>query len=353
MTIEELSKEMGRAPSTIQYAFKRLKNTLEKKGIIINKIGKNNYTLEYLENAEINTKNLTKYKFGKLQPLFRLEEKGNSNGIMWHCLCDCGNECNVAGGHLVSGHTKSCGCLTTAKDITNQKFGKLTALYPTEERRGTEIVWHCLCECGNEHNATIGNLIAGNVKSCGCLIKEKAKEMGKSTIKDITNQKFGKLTVMYPTTQREKNGSVIWHCKCECGNECDISSNNLISKRIDRCKKCSPSCKSQGELKISEILDKMKISYINEYKPFKFENNYYARYDFYVNNNYIIEFDGEQHFREVKIFKQSLQEVQEHDRIKNQWCRDNNIPLIRIPYTHLNDLCLEDLLLETTKWRVV
>ena len=38
------------------------------------------------------------------------------------------------------------------------------------------------------------------------------------------------------------------------------------------------------------------------------------------------------------------------DKYKNQWCKDNNIPLIRIPYTHLKDLCIEDLLLETSNY---
>jgi len=38
---------------------------------------------------------------------------------------------------------------------------------------------------------------------------------------------------------------------------------------------------------------------------------------------------------------------------KNQWCKENNIPLIRIPYTHLKDLCIEDLLLETSNYVVV
>lgn len=38
--------------------------------------------------------------------------------------------------------------------------------------------------------------------------------------------------------------------------------------------------------------------------------------------------------------------------IKNQWCKDNNIPLIRIPYTHLDKLIIEDLKLETTTFLV-
>ena len=39
--------------------------------------------------------------------------------------------------------------------------------------------------------------------------------------------------------------------------------------------------------------------------------------------------------------------------IKNQYCKTNHIPLIRIPYTHLPNIKIEDLLLETTNWRVV
>ena len=43
-------------------------------------------------------------------------------------------------------------------------------------------------------------------------------------------------------------------------------------------------------------------------------------------------------------------EIMKEKAIKNQWCKDNNIPLIRIPYTHLNNLCIEDLILETSKF---
>jgi hypothetical protein len=41
------------------------------------------------------------------------------------------------------------------------------------------------------------------------------------------------------------------------------------------------------------------------------------------------------------------------DLEKNNFCKSQNIPLIRIPYTHLDELELNDLLLETTKYRVV
>ena len=75
-----------------------------------------------------------------------------------------------------------------------------------------------------------------------------------------------------------------------------------------------------------------------------------------VNNTYLIEFDGSQHFFARRVdwnTEEKFQKTQEHDVYKNQWCKDNNIPLIRIPYTRLDTLCIEDLMLDTTTFRVV
>lgn len=69
---------------------------------------------------------LTGQKFGKLTVLYRIQGIRTKNGVskpVWHCKCDCGNECDVAGMHLRSGHTKSCGCLH--KQILSQNNKKL------------------------------------------------------------------------------------------------------------------------------------------------------------------------------------------------------------------------------------
>lgn len=69
---------------------------------------------------------------------------------------------------------------------------------------------------------------------------------------------------------------------------------------------------------------------------------------------YLIEFDGIQHFQSVNYFggEDGFIKTQKRDAFKNQWCKDNNIPLIRIPYTHLKDICIEDLKIETSKFKV-
>lgn len=52
---------------------------------------------------------------------------------------------------------------------------------------------------------------------------------------DLTGRQFGLLTAMYPTEQRDKRGSVYWHCVCECGNTIDVSAAALIQRNNRSC----------------------------------------------------------------------------------------------------------------------
>ena len=72
-----------------------------------------------------------------------------------------------------------------------------------------------------------------------------------------------------------------------------------------------------------------------------------SKNDFYIDNKYLLEFDGIQHFFANHGWNSEdhLSKVQERDAIKNQWCKNNNIPLIRINYKQLKELKIEDLLL--------
>lgn len=57
----------------------------------------------------------------------------------------------------------------TIKDLTGQKFGKLTAIKPLEKRINKKVVWLCKCDCGNECEIVGVSLTNGNSKSCGCI----------------------------------------------------------------------------------------------------------------------------------------------------------------------------------------
>jgi len=52
---------------------------------------------------------------------------------------------------------------------------------------------------------------------------------------DISNKTFGRLTALYPTAKRSKHGTVIWHCRCSCGTEVDVSYNDLVYTNLKSC----------------------------------------------------------------------------------------------------------------------
>jgi len=55
-----------------------------------------------------------------------------------------------------------------ARDLTDMKFGKLTALIPIA-RNSRTIIWECICECGRKKEAQSQHLLSGGTRSCGCL----------------------------------------------------------------------------------------------------------------------------------------------------------------------------------------
>lgn len=88
----------------------------------------------------------------------------------WNCRCDCGRETVVGQTLLQSGKTRSCGCLghPPAQDIQGQRFGDLTVI-SFEGTRDGQYHWRCRCECGAETTVRQSNLLSGKTKSCGCL----------------------------------------------------------------------------------------------------------------------------------------------------------------------------------------
>lgn len=145
---------------------------------------------------------------------------------------------------------------------------------------------------------------------------------------------------------------MVWHCKCDCGNEYDAAATLLKNHTISSC-----GClgRSLGEFTISRLLEENNIPFITQ-KTFEDcyaeSQNHLLRFDFYVNNQYIIEFDGEQHYKTTGGWNNEthLISIKQRDTIKNEYCKNNNIPIIRIPYFALDNLTIDDLLLQTSRY---
>ena len=113
-----------------------------------------------------------------------------------------------------------------------------------------------------------------------------------------------------------------------------------------------PSCnESKGELRIKEYLNSKNINFKIQFK-FKncknLETNYLLPFDFYLPKyNICIEFDGMQHFKPIEHFggEIAFKKLQHRDNIKINFCKNNNIKLLRIPYNKFNDI--ESILTDT------
>lgn len=120
----------------------------------------------------IQKQDLTGKRFGKLTVLCKTDTR-RRGASLWRCQCDCGNICEKPTSELNAGFATSCGCgwrPSTVKE--GQKYGRLTAIRATEQRRGKSVVWECLCDCGNTVLAQATLLASGHTTSCGCVKRE-------------------------------------------------------------------------------------------------------------------------------------------------------------------------------------
>lgn len=117
-------------------------------------------------------KDLTGQRFGKLVCVEPTALRGAGGGIIWNCLCDCGNTCQAVTTQLTSGYKKSCGCLghPPHKQFEGKRFGMLTVQAYAGKHAGMHR-WKCLCDCGGETIVGQTLLQTGKTRSCGCIQK--------------------------------------------------------------------------------------------------------------------------------------------------------------------------------------
>ena len=172
--------------------------------------------------------NLTGKRYGHLTALKRV--KGDSRYATWECRCDCGNYIYAESRKLQSGKLISCGCVKNentkkragrkAEDLTGRVYGRLTVLERIENRNSM-VMWKCRCSCGQTTTASSQDLTMGLKKSCGCLRRESSRKM------DITGKRYGRLVALYSLGRTDECGSMLWRCRCDCGNEVDVSVSCL------------------------------------------------------------------------------------------------------------------------------
>lgn len=255
------------------------------------------------------------------------------------------------------------------KDLTGQKFGKLTVIKRDEDRFTTsgkrKTMWLCHCDCGNIITVRTNSLTTNHTKSCGCLPS--------GTPKDLTGMKFGRLTALkrvndeYSPSGKKK---IMWKCLCDCGNVFIAQSTDLT--------KANGGTKSCGCLKLEKIKESFcktnKYDMENEYglgydsigNKFYFDlDDYHTIKDIYWSKNRNGYFRGFLNGKEV-ILHRIIMGIEDenlyidhinHDRADN---RKNNLRIVTPQQNSMNKISSKEnrvlgvtLDKKTNKWKVL
>lgn len=117
------------------------------------------------------------------------------------------------------------------RDLRGKRFGHLTVIRATAERKHTYVVWLCRCDCGGTVKANTQALVSGSRTGCG---DGGHKNSGQFESADLTGRRYGRLLVLERTTERKRN-AWIWKCVCDCGSEVYASARYLQHGTLNSC----------------------------------------------------------------------------------------------------------------------
>ena len=288
-------------------------------------------------------------KYGKLTVIEMIYDNKRKQYSKCLCICECGNKIIKDSYSLRNPKTNklpSCGCNIIEykrKEYTNhiigKKYNKLLILEEIWEYPKSKNKLRCKCDCGNEIIVSRNDVITNHTKSCGCLQKEIMRKIRTTNDSGYISEYGVKIHKPY---KRNKKGQMLWECECSCGNNFYDLPARIKNGHV---RSCGCLISSSMETYIQKFLENNNVKYINQYT---FEDclnkkGNRLRYDFAIINNnkifYLIEYDGKQHFEPVEYFggNDSFKLRQEYDSIKDEYCKINNIPLLRLPYYLSNE----------------
>jgi hypothetical protein len=230
-------------------------------------------------------------------------------------------------------HMSGKGCIECHKEYLKKDYikkanivhnNKYTYLGYVNTKKDVEII----CPIHGLFTQRASSHLSGN--GCDDCVKDNLRSSNDKFIKDsnITHDNFFTYeNVLYIGNKNSVNITCPMH-----GNFTQRPNNHLSGQG---CPKCNS---SKGEKKVMKYLDENNIEYKDE---MKFNKLGLKRFDFYLPElNICIEYDGIFHYEAFDFIggNETLCSIQESDRLKNQYCIDNNIDLIRIPYWDLDNI---------------
>lgn len=265
------------------------------------------------------------------------------------CKCDvCGTVRPVRASGLLDGTSTACS-KSCSSSLVGQTFGRWRVLKKDLSRNSYYV---CECQCGTIASVYGPSLKNGASKSCGCLKNEQMKQRHLENAESHIGEQHGLLTILGCKLQ---NGDYYYHCKCECGNECDVLGKRLFSGVTTSC-----GCiNSKANMMMDKILTRLNVPFKREYRFEDCRDKNTLPFDFALFNYDeeligLIELNGDQHYSARGTqwnTPERLVYTQKHDYIKQKFAEDSHIPLLIIPYQYFDEL--EKFLTTSDFWKII
>lgn len=255
----------------------------------------------------------------------------------------CGYEWLLAPLHSLQG--KGCPKCSKVYHRTPQEYkDEVNHINPTIKVLGdyknnrTKINHQCLI-CGYIWDADPSHILQGG--GCPkCAIKRNSDAQRMTHLEYLHRLNNQNIQVT-PLEHYVNNVTNILHKCNKCGYEWKVRPANILSGY--GCPHCSM---SKGEIIISDYLKLHNITFNEQYCFDDCKIKRVMPFDFYLPNyNMCIEYDGEHHFKPIRFggmsidkAKSKLETQKQRDLIKDKYCQDNNIKLLRIPYWDFNNI---------------
>ena len=123
-------------------------------------------------------------------------------------------------------------------DLSSLHFGSLTALFPVKTKNSNkDVLWLCLCNCGNMIVRKAHSLREGTTSSCGCERYKKVRETKFDKHKQNIGKRFSKLIVadVVEAPLGLKDRRVYYKCLCDCGKIVIARSTDITSGKTMSC----------------------------------------------------------------------------------------------------------------------
>lgn len=199
------------------------------------------------------------------------------------------------------------------------------------------------CYCGELFDASFDNIKNGKRKACVNCQPLTTFKRGKvahnkkslAEFKQQVNEISNEHVVLGNYIDSHEKVDIL-HLKCN--RVWRITPTHFLSRK-GGCKYCNESI---GERACRNALESQKLIFESQKKYINCKNKKQLPFDFVVYKDekiLHIEYDGEQHFMEIDYYGvDKFKMCVINDKIKNQYCVDNNIPLVRIPYTQQKNI---------------